>query len=179
MHHGRAVHSEEGAKLESSGTPPTFLYLLALMVWIVFACLVWLAAGLLSLVRRTRCFARPLCLAMAGTFPFVFVYQVAVAPLVAGILLAAWAFWKILEPGDSTVTQNPLVIGVSIAIAFLSFGAMLVASLAGFYEGWRFGWSCGKGQPWRDAIREGRTTMLLHRLLPDWFLGRWWLRAQG
>lgn len=152
--------------MEFSSMLPTFLYLLGFMVWILGACLVWLAAGLLSLRKRTRFLSRPLCLAMAMTFPLVFVYQVVVAPLVAGLLLVAWALWKILEPGTSTTTQNPLVIGISIAMAFLSFGAMLIASLAGFYEGWRAGWACGKGRPWREAIREGQAAAFLQRLLP-------------
>lgn len=145
--------------------PPTFVYLLMLMIWVFFACLVWLTAGVMFLTTRTRAFSRPLCFAMAGTFPFVFAYQVIAAPFVAGLLFAAWAFWKILKPGVSTMTQNPLVIVVSIAAAFLSFGTMLAMSLAGFYEGWRTGWACAKGRRFQEVLYEGPTVSLLCRLL--------------
>src|ERR1700733_6630966 len=101
--------------------PPTFAYVLAVGIWVFFACVVWLLAGMMILAARTRPFSRPLCLAMAGTFPFVFAYQVIAAPFVAGILLAVWAFWKILEPGTSTTTESPLIIGVSIGGALLAF----------------------------------------------------------
>lgn len=48
----------------------------------------------------------------------------------------------------------------------MSFGVMLAMSLAGFYEGWRTGWACGKGRPLWEVMREGPTVTLLHRLLP-------------
>ena len=102
---------------------------------------------------------------MAATFPFVFAYQVAAAPLVAGLLFIAWALWKFLEPGASTTTQNPFVIIVSIGAALSSFCAMLGISLAGFYEGWRTGWACGKGFKLRDVLSEAPTLRLLFRLL--------------
>lgn len=136
-----------------------------LTIWVFFACLVWLTAGLMSLTTRTRIFSRPLCFAMAGTFPFVFVYQIIAAPFVAALLLAASALCKILEPGASTTTQNPLVILVSIAAAILSFGTMLTMSLAGFYEGWRTGWACAKGRRFQEALYEGPMVKFLGRFL--------------
>jgi hypothetical protein len=145
--------------------PPAFPYLLMLTIWVFFACLVWLTAGLMFLATRTRAFSRPLCFAMAGTFPFVFAYQIIAAPFVAVLLLADLALWKILEPGVSATTQNPLVILVSIAAAFLSFGAMLTMSLAGFYEGWRTGWACAKGRRFQEVLYEGPTVKLISRFL--------------
>ena len=102
---------------------------------------------------------------MAGTFPFVFAYQAIAAPFVAGILLAVWAFWKILEPGTSTTTESPLIIGVSIGGAILFFTVMLSMSPAGFYEGWRTGWACARGRHFQAVMWEGPTTRLLRRLL--------------
>jgi hypothetical protein len=104
---------------------------------------------------------------MAGTFPFVFAYQLIGAPFVAALLLAAFAIWKILEPGASTTTQNPLVIAVGISAAFLSFGTMLTMSLAGFYEGWRTGWAYAKGRRFQEVLYEGPTVKLLGRLLQE------------
>jgi len=145
--------------------PPTFAYILMFMIWVFVACLAWLAAGLMLFTRRTRTLSRPLCFAMAGTFPFVFAYQIIAAPFVAVLLVAAWAFWKVLEPGVSTTTQNPVVIVVSITSAFLAFGTVLAMSLAGFYEGWRTGWACGGGRRFQEVLYEGPTVRLIFRIL--------------
>jgi hypothetical protein len=145
--------------------PPIFAYLLLLTIWVFFACLVWLTAGLMYLTTRTRIFSRPLCFAMAGTFPFVFIYQIIAAPFVAALLLAAFGICNILEPGSSTTTHNPLVIVVSITAALLSFGTMLTMSIAGFYEGWRTGWACADGRRFQGVLYEGYTVRLLRQFL--------------
>src|SRR5882672_2244259 len=111
------------------------------MLWVLLACLVWLVAGAMLLTRKTRPVAWPLTLAMAATFPGVFLFQIVVAPVVAGIVLSVVAIGWVLEPGKSTTT-NPYVIAVGL---FAILGALLVTlvmSMAGFYEGWRAGWSC-------------------------------------
>jgi hypothetical protein len=146
--------------------PPTFAYIMCLILWMAAACLVWLAAGLMSLTTSTRALAKRLFFAMARTFPFVFAYQIIAAPFVAASLLMAWAFWKILEPGASSTNQNPFVIVVSIGVALLSLVAMFVASVAGFYEGWRIGWAYGNGRALQEVLYEGPT------LKPIWLLLR-------
>jgi hypothetical protein len=145
--------------------PATFPYLLMFMLWVIVACLVWLAAGLMFLLRRTRVFARRLCFAVAGTFPFVFAYQLIAAPFIAALFLAAFAIARILEPGAPATIQNPIVIAVGVSVVFLSFGTMLVASLAGFYEGWRIGWECANGCRFQKVLFEGPTVKLLGRFL--------------
>jgi len=120
------------------------------MIWIFFACLTWLAAGVMALAARTRHLSRPLCFAMAGTFPFVFVYQVVAAPFVASILLIIWAFWKMMEPGASEMTDSPLIIAVSLGGAFLSFGVMLAMSLPDFLR------AGAPGGPARTGARSWR-----------------------
>src|SRR5690242_12936726 len=144
--------------------PPGFIYLSALLIWCFFAVAVWVAAGLMRLSPRTRPLSRPLSFAMAGTFPFVFAYQILAAPLVAVVLLAAWIFWKAVEPGASTTTDNPLVILFSILAAVSSFSAILVMSMAGFYEGWRTGWKYANGRPLLEAACDGPTVKLLYQM---------------
>ena len=114
--------------------------------------------------RSTRATSRSLCFAMAATFPFVFVYQLAAAPFVARLLLVAWAFWRVLEPGASTTTQSPFVIIVSIGAALVSFSAILGMSLAGFNDGWRTGWDWGTGRGLQDSLSEAPTLRLVFRL---------------
>jgi hypothetical protein len=145
--------------------PFGFAYFLALGMWIFLASLVWLTAGLMSLSARTRYLSWPLCVAMAATFPFVFVYQIIAAPIVMCILLVCWGFWRILEPGGAAMTSNPFVIVVFIG-GILSSGALILSmSLAGFYEGWRTGWACANGRPIRETMWEGPTARLLRLLL--------------
>ena len=145
--------------------PPTFVYFLCFMFWLCCAVVVWIVAGLMFFTRSTRATCRSLGLAMAATFPFVFAYQIVAAPLVAGLLVLAWAFWKILDPGASEKTQNPFVSVVSLGIAVTSLCLILGMSLAGFYEGWRTGWACGKGLSLRDVLSEAPMLKLLFRLL--------------
>jgi hypothetical protein len=133
-------------------------------MWVFLAFVVWLAAGVMYIARGTRYLSRPLCFAMAGTFPVVFAYQIIAAPFVAGALIANWAFLRILEPGASTTTENPVIIVISIGAALLSGGLMLVMSFAGFYEGWRIGWAFAKGRQFREVVWEASTTGLLRRV---------------
>jgi len=113
------------------------------------SCLVWLLAGLLALVRTTRRTGLSLALAMAGTFPGVFLFQIAAAPVVIALLLGTHVFSKALDPGPSTNTENLTVIIVSTIVLIVAFAIMFLASLAGFFEGWFIGWNCGKGRSLR------------------------------
>jgi hypothetical protein len=132
--------------------PPTFLYLLLFVLWVAFACVVWIAAVLMLLTRRTRRFSRPLCFAMAGTFPFVLGYQLLAAPVASVVLLSGWGFWKLFEPDSSSLTKNPAVIAVSTGVAFIALGTMLMMSLAGVYDGWKSGWKYGEGRSFKEAL---------------------------
>jgi hypothetical protein len=145
--------------------PPVFAYILLFGIWVFFACLIWLGAWILSLGVKTRPLSKRLCYAMAGTFPFVIAYQIIATPVVACILLASWLFWRILEPGHSADTQNPLILVVTLSLGVASLIVMLTMSLAGFYEGWRTGWACAGGRPLRGAIVDGPTVRLLRSLL--------------
>jgi hypothetical protein len=116
--------------------PPTFLIFLLVMIWVAFACIVWAGSLVMLLSAKTRRFSKPLCWAMAGTFPFVLAYQILAALPVGIVLLFGWAFWKLLEPGTSSSTANPVIIAVSICVAFIAFAMLLMTFVAGFYDGW-------------------------------------------
>ena len=72
------------------------IYVAALSVWILVTCTIWSAAGLMCAVPRTRPFAWPTSVAAAATFPFVFAYQIAAAPVVFTILLGPLRFGDFL-----------------------------------------------------------------------------------
>jgi hypothetical protein len=144
---------------------PIFAYVMIFGLWLFCACLVWLAAALMSPWRRARPTARSLGLAMAGTFPAVLLYQMLAAPIVLAILFTVWLFWKVVEPGPSTVATSGVVIVVSFVGAISAFTVVLAMSLVGFYEGWRIGWACGKGQRLREVIDTGAPARVLRRLL--------------
>jgi hypothetical protein len=149
----------------SAGMSPVFVYALAFLVWLFFACLVWLAAAGLCLAQSTRPLARCLALAMTATFPAVFLYQALAAPIIGAILSAMWLVGKTAGLDSSGMTQSSIVILVSIALALSAFLLMVGTSLFGFVEGWRIGWECGKGGRLRDVVAVGPPARLLRNVL--------------
>src|SRR5438552_18091711 len=89
---------------------------------------------------------------MAGTYPGVFVCQIAAAPVVAAVLAAAWLFWRIVEPGSTTTTSSPIVGAVSLIAALFVACFFGVMSFIGFYQGWRIGWAYGSGGHLRSIV---------------------------
>ena len=146
--------------------PPTFLYLMALIVWVGFAVAVWAVASVLAVLPRSRRTGLRLASAMACTFPAVIAYQLLAAPIVAALLLGMRLFWKTLEPGPATTTSNPAVILVSVSAAACAFFIALGLSIAGFWEGWRVGWLLVPGGHFWSAVHDGplfRTARFLRR----------------
>ena len=146
--------------------PPTFIYFLALLVWIPLACLVWLLAGVMALNRGTRRKGLAPALAMAATFPAVFLFQAVAAPLIVAMVVGAAWLSGILDPASKVthVTTNGLVIAMISGMVLLAFVIMLTVSILGFLEGWLLGWRCAYGERFRDVIRRGPTARLLRRL---------------
>jgi hypothetical protein len=146
--------------------PPTFIYFVALLVWIPLACLVWFLAGVMALSRGTRRKGLALALAMATTFPSVFLFQAAAAPFVVAMVVGVAWLSGILDPASTVthVTTNGLVIATISGIALLAFVTMLTVSIVGFFEGWLLGWRCAHGERFRDVIKRGPTARLLRRL---------------
>ena len=145
--------------------PPTLLYLMALIVWVGLAVVVWAIAGVLAVLPRSRRTGLRLALAMAFTFPAVIVYQVLAAPIIAALLLGMNLFWKALEPGPATETSNPAVILVSISAAVAAFAVALGLSVVGFWEGWRLGWLMVPGGRFWSLVQDGplfRSVRYLH-----------------
>jgi hypothetical protein len=98
----------------------------------------------MALNRATRRKGLAVALAMAATFPSVFLFQAAAAPLLAGMVFGVSWLSSILDPA-STVTTNGLVIAMNIGTALLAFVTMLTVSIIGFFEGWLLGWGCAHG----------------------------------
>jgi hypothetical protein len=132
--------------------PFAVMYMVALFAWIFVSCTIWFAAGLMYVVQRTRRFAWPMSLATAATFPFVFAYQIMAAPVVFTMLVGALAFQRLVEPTSSGKIENPVVIkGFFIAFAASAI-VMLIASVAGFADGWRTGWGIARGRPASEML---------------------------
>jgi hypothetical protein len=144
--------------------PPYFPYMLAFALWVALACLVWIAAALLLIAPKTRPIARSLGLAMAATFPAVWLFQILAAPVVVAILLIAALVWRILQPGLPATTDNPVVIGTFIAAVLVDFVIVAGMSLVGFYEGWRAGWWRARGRGWLETIQQGPSAKLVRSL---------------
>lgn len=160
------MYARFGKPLGVGNLPPTFIYFVALSVWIPLACLVWLLAGVMALNRGTRRKGLALALAMVATFPSVFLFQAAAAPLIVAMVVGVAWLSGILDPASTVthVTTNGLVAAMISGIALLGFVTMLTVSIVGFFEGWLLGWRCAHGERFRDVIKRGPTARLLRRL---------------
>jgi hypothetical protein len=120
----------------------------------------------MTLNRGTRRKGLALALSMAATFPTVFLFQAAIAPLIAGMIVGVAWLSGILDPASpvTNVTSNGLVAAMTFGVALFAFVAMLAASIMGFLEGLLLGWRCGHGERFRDVIKRGPTVRLLRRL---------------
>jgi hypothetical protein len=145
--------------------PPTFAYILALTVYFVAACAVWTVAVVLAFSPRTRGLAKKIAAGMAGSFPGVFLFQLISAPLVALLLLTIFGLSHFFRPPD--------VIIIVLALFIISIPA--IASLLGFYTGWRLAWELAAGRSPREFLRTDRVlapvVSFLRRRLP--FLEGW------
>jgi hypothetical protein len=120
----------------------------------------------MALNRSTRRKGLSLALAMAVTFPSVFLFQAAAAPLIAAMIIGMAWLSGFLDPasGVTHATTNGLVIAMSIGAVLLAFATMLTVSIIGFFEGWLLGWRCAYGEHFRDVVNRGPTVRLLWRL---------------
>jgi hypothetical protein len=161
-----AMYARSGKPLGVGTLPPTFIYFVALLVWIPLAGLVWFVAGVMALNRGTRRKGLALALAMAATFPSVFLFQAAAAPLIVAMVVGVAWLSGILDPASTVthVTTNGLVIAMISGTALLAFVTMLTVSVVGFFEGWLLGWRCAHGERFRDVIKRGPTARLLRRV---------------
>lgn len=130
--------------------PPTFVYVMALMCYLAVACVVWLLALILAVPRKTRTLAKQLAVGMACSFPGVFVLQLLVAPVVVCVLLVVAVIFAVFDPRYGG--QVTLI----LAAALILFGIVAVASLLGFYTGWRAGWEFAAGRSVRTLFRNDR-----------------------
>jgi hypothetical protein len=144
--------------------PPTFLYLMALAFWVALAVVVWIVSIILMLLPGKRRKGFCIASAMAGTFPGVFTYQIIAAPIVIALLLTMQSFWKKIEPGTATTTENPAVIIMAMVTALISFVIVAGMSLTGFWEGWRAGWLLARGDGFRSALQSGPAARLIRLL---------------
>ena len=126
--------------------PPTFVYVMALMVYVAIACAVWCVALVLAFPRSTRVLAKKIAAGMAGSFPGVFLFQLLSAPLIALALVSVGGIAHLLRPPD--------VVIVLLALFIVCIPA--VASLLGFYTGWRVAWGLAAGRSAREFLEADR-----------------------
>ncbi len=144
--------------------PPAFVYIHLLILYVAVACVVWIVAAVLAIPHRTRMLAKKIAVGMAGSFPGVFIFQLLSAPLLALVLLIVGVL--------SRLFRTPDVLIIVFALCILSVPA--VASLLGFYAGWRVAWELAAGRSAREFLAKDRAVgpllRFLRRGLP--FLGR-------
>lgn len=137
--------------------PGPFVYAMFLFVYVCIGAAVLAVAMLLALIPRARPAARWFAGGIIGSYPGVFLFQLAGAPVLVGIVLLMWLL--------STVAPNlGPTLPVSLAIFFMLFS--LLVSLAGFITGWSVGSAVALGTPVFDAFALTWAGRLLRRLWP-------------
>jgi hypothetical protein len=137
---------------------------LALAAYITVACAVWGLALVLSFSARTRVLGKKIAAGMAGSFPGVFLFQILSAPFLGLVLLTVGGISHFVRPPD----------GVIVLLALFIVSIPAVASLLGFYTGWRVAWELAAGRSVRAFLQTDRilgpAVRFLRRRLP--FLAR-------
>jgi hypothetical protein len=127
--------------------PPTFVYALALTVYVAVACLVLGVAALFTIPRATRSVALRVAAGMVGSFPGVLLFQALSAPIVALMLLTSGLIMSITSRGG-------WIDAALIGVGLIALAVFTLASLAGFCVGWRTGWEVAAGRSVRTFLRE-------------------------
>ena len=125
--------------------PPTFAYAVALAAYVALACVVWSVAIILAIPRGTRPVAKRIAAGMAGSFPGVLLFQLVSAPLAALILLSSGLVMAVTQRGG-------WVDAVLIGLGVIALGVVALASVVGFYTGWRTAWEWASGRSAREFL---------------------------
>jgi hypothetical protein len=103
-------------------------------------------ATALAFSPRTRPLAKKIAAGMAGSFPGVFCFQLLSAPLIALFLLIIGGISHLFIPPDVLI----------LVLLFFLISIPVVASLVGFYGGWRIGWELAAGRSARAFLESDR-----------------------
>jgi len=122
--------------------PALAAYFAALFLYILVAMGVWTATCFLALHSRTRSLAGRLALGMAGSFPGVFLAQIATGPLVIVMILLGMVMDGLLKASGD----------VAIPVALIGMVLFAAASLVGFCTGWRIAWRWASGRSLWEAV---------------------------
>ncbi|HEY2330109.1 MAG TPA: hypothetical protein VGI63_09900 [Verrucomicrobiae bacterium] len=130
------------------------------MAYIAAACAVWLVAIILAIPQRTRTLAKKIAAGMAGSFPGVFLFQLLAAP--------PFVLFLLVIAGISHFFRPPDILIIFLALFIISIPA--IASLLGFYAGWRVAWELAAGRSAREFLVTDRVlgpvVRFLRRRLP-------------
>ena len=130
--------------------PPTFLFILALFAYAALAGCVLIVAAALAVVPKTRGVAKKLAAGIFGSFPGVFLFQVLAAPAVVLLLLLMFVSAAVVKPGGTA--QGLVIVGFALVI----FCLCGLASVAGFYTGFRAAWEFAAGRSPREFFTRDR-----------------------
>jgi len=130
--------------------PPYFPYILALFAYVALGGCVLIVAAFLAIAPQTRSIAKKLAAGICGSFPGVFLFQILAAPVVLFILVLMFAGAASVRPGGAA--QGILI----VTFALLMFFVFGIASLAGFYTGFRLAWEFAAGRSPREFLNKDR-----------------------
>src|SRR3954471_22538627 len=125
-------------------------YLIPLALYIGFACLVWSISIALLIPERTRRVGIQIAAGMAGSFPGVFLFQALSFPMIGKMVLFISSVIWLTQPTEIPTAFLLGWLGLIICVLFA------LASLLGFYVGWRLAWEIASARSVRELITSGR-----------------------
>lgn len=126
--------------------PPTFLYLLAAVLYAAVTVVVVALGFALWCVPRTRERGRRMVAAMLASIPGVLAFQALAGPVALGVQTAVGT----VGPNERVSTAHATL---AVLALFTAFGALTVGSVVGAVAGWRAGWALAGGVAPSEALR--------------------------
>lgn len=135
--------------------PPTFAYIIGLMMYAVVSAAVLVVAGGLALFASTRLIGFRIAAGTLFSLPGMLIFQFISFPFVVLTILIAGAFFAFLEPNEALQAM------IGVPILLLSVALFAVGSAYGIFFGYRNAWLICGGTPWREALRSDRIVALI------------------
>jgi hypothetical protein len=86
---------------------------------------------------------------MLGSFPGVFLFQMLSGPKIVEVVVVGSGLTSLSDPSE-------VPLGTALGLGFIILVHFAVASLLGFYIGWRVAWEIAAGRSVRELVTSGR-----------------------
>lgn len=138
--------------------PPTFAYLIGLMMYAAASVAVLCVAVVLTLFSSSRLVGIRLATGALLSLMGMLIFQIVSLPLVLLAVIATSTFFSAIDPNEG------LWVMIGIPILLLPVGVFAASSAYGIYFGYRTAWLICGGTTWREAVGSDRIVSMFVRV---------------